>query len=147
MLNTQQIAQIKQLKKQGNSLGKISRTMGISVPTVRKYCKAIKANRSTKNPPPIENIIETEEPIIETETSPIDPQDPTQEAMVEVKGFPVGKKIFLTPKNITMYQWFKSNYPHWDGEDLSDFINQAMGFFFTEGLNAKMKVEVVQELN
>lgn len=68
-----------------------------------------------------------------------------EEAIVEVRGIPIGKKIQFTPKNLTMWEWFKSQYQGWENSDISDFINQCMDYFFKTGLGAKMKIEVVQE--
>lgn len=67
-----------------------------------------------------------------------------EEAIVEVKGFPVGQRIYLTPKNVTMYQWFKSKYK-WDG-DLSDFVNDCMDYFFREGIRARMEINIREEI-
>jgi len=50
------------------------------------------------------------------------------EAVVEVEGVPVGRKIRLTPKNLALFDWFKARYGY-DG-DLSDFINDAIDDFF-----------------
>lgn len=73
------------------------------------------------------------------------PHSSPEEATIEVKGIPVGRKILLTPKNLTMFQWFKSKYQF--GGDLSDFINDTMEYFFRIGVRAKMQVVTQEELS
>jgi len=159
MLNSKEIAQIKKLKEDGYSLKDIEEKTSFSIPTIIKYAKGIKKKR--KRPPRLLPSPESQSQE-ETEQNPRLPKDPPEdsvptvptepnleslvearEALVEVKGVPVGKKILLTPKNLTMMQWFQARY-NWEG-DISDFVNQCMEFFFKEGLHAKMKVEIEEE--
>jgi len=62
------------------------------------------------------------------------------ESVIEVAGIPVGKKIRLTPKNLTLFDWFKARYGYEGG--LSDFINDAIeDFFRSRGYTVKIVKE------
>jgi len=61
--------------------------------------------------------------------------------VVQIEGFAPGKQIFLTAKNILMFQWFQSKYKNWHG-DISDFINEAIDYFFR---SSNWQVKIVQE--
>ncbi len=60
---------------------------------------------------------------------------------IQIEGFAPGRQVFLTPKNILMFQWFLAKHPKWEG-DLSDFINQAIEAFFN---SINWKIKMVQE--
>ena len=162
------------MKEEGASLHKIRKETKHSFKTIKKYLEdnTVKENKpikdeisinknegsivestQVKNEPP--KIIPQPNPIsITTEFEPeiiIESlQEATavkpDEAIVEVRGVPIGKKISFTPKNLTMWEWFTSSYQGWENTDISDFINECMDFYFKKGLGAKMKIEVVQEV-
>lgn len=77
-------------------------------------------------------------PTVKDKPQSLDPFGPLQEAIVEVEGVPVSRKVQLTPKNLTMYGWFKKRY-NWNG-DLSDFIDDTMTYFFESKLGAQMQI-------
>jgi len=59
------------------------------------------------------------------------------EGIVEIEGFPVGRKIRLTPKNLTLMDWFISKYGY--KGDASDFINDCIeDFFVARGFQLKV---------
>lgn len=65
-----------------------------------------------------------------------DPED----FIVEVEGVPVSGKVYLSTKNLMLFDRFRTQY-QWDG-DLSDFVNVAMTYFFENKLGVQVQVIV-----
>ena len=64
--------------------------------------------------------------------------------VVQIEGFAPSRYIALTPKNITLIQWFTAKFGY-EG-DLSDFINDAVEDFF-QSRNYQLKIikeEIIQ---
>jgi len=148
-LDSATIQKMRDLRKNKKSLSDIQKETGVSKPTIIKYTKGIKVTRHLPPAPPQpiaspvevvddEIFIDSTPTIVDSETSP-------QDAIVDVIGIPVNRKIQLTPKNLTMFQWFKTKY-NWSG-DISDFINDTMEYFFTKGLGAEMQVIIKENLS
>lgn len=161
MLSSEEIAGVKTLKENGYSLKDIEEKTGFSIPTIIKYTKGVKKKRKkpSNSPPPSgpqleeENNQNLELPEDSPENStlelPIDqniePIVDDREALIEVKGLPVGKTIQLTPVNYTMWQWFRTRYQFVG--DISDFVNDCMDWFFKDCVHAKMKIDITEELS
>lgn len=142
------IAQMRTLKKQGKTLPEIREETGASLVTISKYTKHIKAENQTEEieiqKPSLTSIPEQPQnpakPIQDYDVEFIAPITDPHEALIEVQGIPVNRKISLTPKNLTMWDIFRKTCPQWDG-DLSDFINESMDCTF-KALKMKMKVTI-----
>lgn len=172
MLNPREIAKIRKMREEGVSYGRIAKKIGCSKPTVKKYCANMIAEKEKKSTTAETSPTPQQEELVEGSSEAMPEQDPIvvspsptkeyfitetsnpqilksvehpEDITVEVRGVPVGKKIQFTPKNLTMWEWFKSTYHGWENSDISDFINQCMDYYFKKGLGAKMKIEVVQE--
>jgi len=146
-LDTPTITKLRNLKKQGKTLEEIKTETGISTATISKYTKNIKPEN-----PMEETAVQTpsripfgEQPQQSTQTEDykvefIGPTAKPQEALIEVEGIPVNRKISLTPKNLLMWDCFRKTYPQWDG-DLSNFINESMDCTF-KALKMNMKITI-----
>lgn len=144
-LDASTIAEMRNLKKQGKTLSQIREKTGISNATISKYTKNVKADNQ------IEEEITTSIPFGEKPKPPVqhiedyeveflDPKSKPQEALIEVEGIPVNRKISLSPKNLLMWDCFRKTYPQWDG-DLSNFINESMDCTF-KALKMNMKITI-----
>jgi len=146
-LDSAKIAKLRTLKKQGKTLDEIKMETGVSTATISKYTKNIKADN------PLEETATQTTPQIPFGEEPQTPQQPedyevefigsrpkAQEALIEVEGIPVNRKISLTPKNLLMWDCFRKTYPQWDG-DLSNFINESMDCTF-KALKMNMKITI-----
>jgi len=58
--------------------------------------------------------------------------------LVEVEGVPVNGKVYLSTKNLMLFDRFRTQY-QWDG-DLSDFVNVSMTYFFENKLGVQVQV-------
>lgn len=147
---------IKYLKQKPDDGAKEKTTKQIEPSTKPKIAKKIKRKSKKSTKKSLLDMGDLPATHVEPPQSPADlpdsliPYDQKDEPFVEprevslqVQGIPIGKKILLTPKNVTMIQWFQARYD-WDG-DISDFINQCIEYFFKEGLHAKIKVEIQEE--
>jgi len=164
MLTPQQVKRIKELREEGYTYQAIAGKVKCSESSVRKYVLDLPSRKAEALPPTVPD--NPSSPVLPNPTPLASNPNPTplmasppllmppaqimqqppseREALVQVRGIPVGKKILITPKNLTMIQWFQSKYA-WKG-DLSDFINDAVEFFFSDGLHAKMQVSIEEEV-
>ena len=147
-LDSETVKKIRELKAKKMSLSEIQKETGVSKPTIIKYIKST-PQRKPKKPPSTEvsSMIENSEApqrpaetIEDYDVEFIDPLGSAHETVVDVKGFPINKKLFLTPKNITLFDCFKRVYPNWDG-DISDFVNESMDYTF-KALKMEMKISI-----
>lgn len=147
-LNSSIITKIQTLRRQGKTLKEIKKETGVSMPTLVKYTKAVNeeqqkpASNAQKTPLPITEEPQFQESSIEDkyDVEYIGPTVGPQEALVEVEGIPVNRKISLTPKNLLMWDCFRKEHPQWEG-DLSNFINESMACSF-KALKMKLKITI-----
>ena len=142
------ITKIQNLKKQGNTLEEIKKETGVSMPTLVKYTKTIKTEKQQseieaqkqQSAPTLETPQTTEPTTEDYDVEYLNPTVGPQEALIEVKGIPVNRKISLTPKNLLMWDCFRNEHPQWEG-DLSNFINESMDCTF-KSLKMKLKITI-----
>lgn len=147
VLSLQEIDEIRRLRKDGYSYYKIAKLRHHTFRTIKKYlAEDVHAPKIEKRVKPVRAIKETPvSPIRYVDHVPEETLIKADEAAVEVRGVPIGKKIQFTPKNLTIWEWFKTRYEGWEDSDFSDYVNQCIGYFFKVGLGATLKIEVVQE--
>ena len=142
------IKKLRELRANKVSLSEIQKQTGISKPTIIKYTKdvEIKKPKST-DAQNLGSMIESsagprrpEVPIEDYDIEFIDSVDGSHEAVIDVKGFPINRKLSLTAKNVTLWDCFKRVYPDWDG-DISDFVNESMDLAF-KALKLEMKITI-----
>ena len=147
-LDSGTIKKMRDLRANKVSLSEIQKQTGISKPTIIKYTKDVMVKKP--KPAGATNVVEMIEksekptkpdvPIEDYEVEFVDDESNSQEAVIDVKGFPINRKLCLTAKNITLWDCFKQIYPQWDG-DISDFVNEAMDFTF-KALKMEMKISI-----
>jgi len=110
-------------------------------------------NKKRKPQPENPNLTVPEEPQTQTSTIITDippqvgyrkPMDDMGRNVVQIEGYAPSRSIALTPKNITLIQWFTAKFDY--AGDLSDFINDAVEDFF-QSRNYQFKVikeEIIQ---
>jgi len=158
MLKPNAVTNIQKLRSEGLSIYKISKKTGYDYKTIKKHLIPEKPEQSSK---PV--LKQSNEKLVEdkpfssvkkpsllsdddgTDEAFIRQYDKPEDAAIEVRGLPVSRKIQITPKNLTMFQWFKSRY-NFEG-DLGDFLNDCASFFFKNGVGARMEVKITDELN
>ena len=139
------IKKLREMRAKHMSLIDIQKETGISKPTIIKYTKKRKPK-----PADAENLgsmIDSsaspqrpEVPIDDYDVEFIDSGAGPNETIIDVKGFPINRKMSFTAKNITLWDCFKRVYPDWDG-DFSDFVNESLDLAF-KALRLEMKITV-----
>ena len=139
------IKKLREMRSKKMSLADIKKETGISKPTIIKYTKTKRVKPA--NAPNLESMIESstgpkrpEVPIEDYDVDFIDSGAGPHETIIDVKGFPINRKLSLTAKNVTLWDCFKRVYPTWDG-DISDFVNESMDLAF-KALKLEMKITI-----
>ena len=147
-LDAATIKKMRDLRANKTSLSEIQKQTGVSKPTIIKYTKDVQVKiRKPLGATNVVGMIENSEkpqspatPIEDYNVEFVDDETGSQEAVIDVKGFPINRKLCLTAKNITLWDCFKQIYPQWEG-DISDFVNESMDYTF-KALKMEMKISI-----